>query len=559
MPNNNTITVGSALIRLLEQANVDTIFGIPGVHTIELYRGLAPSHIQHITPRHEQAAAFMADGYARITGKPGVCILITGPGLTNAITAMAQARAESVPMLVISSVNSSQSLGKGRGHLHELPDQAGLSATIALWTHTLLEAQQLPSVFEKAYRKMSGSRPGPVHIEIPLDIMSQSIELSNIPKLNIAPKPQISKQQLHTLIELCMRAKKPLILCGGGAINATTEVRTLASQLNAPTVSTVNARGLMSNHHLDVPASPSLRSIRDLIQQADLILAIGTEIGPTDYDMYETGELLDHPNLVRVDIDQDQLTRGPSLSLSIQADAKACLEQLCHALSDNAPLFEDSSDWGDRCATQAREDAQRELSDHYLDHVKMLQDLWATIPNAIIVGDSTQVVYAGNLYLQVPFVGAWFNSATGFGTLGYAAPAAIGAALGRPDHTTICLIGDGGLQFTLAELGSAHDTQANVVFIVWNNHGYQEIENAMLDADINPIGVTPSAPDFTKIAQAYGLPARRVTSSNHLFQALRELSRPCLIEFDDQAKTNNRVQIESNSINHITKHNNKAL
>ncbi|WP_244447184.1 thiamine pyrophosphate-binding protein, partial [Hoeflea sp. BAL378] len=165
------VTVGEALVTLLEQAGVDTVFGIPGVHTIELYRGLAASSIRHVTPRHEQGAGFMADGYARVTGRPGVCFVITGPGLTNTLTAMAQARADSIPMLVISGVNATATLGKGLGHLHELPDQAGLAATVALWSHTLTDPAQLSAVLEQAFRVMTGGRPGPVHIEIPTNVM----------------------------------------------------------------------------------------------------------------------------------------------------------------------------------------------------------------------------------------------------------------------------------------------------------------------------------------------------------------------------------------------------
>ena len=136
-------TVGETVVDLLEQQGVDIVFGIPGVHTIELYRGLAASNIRHITPRHEQGAAFMADGYARASGKPGVCLLISGPGLTNALTAMAQARADRIPMLVITAVNALDSLGKELGHLHELPDQAGLAARAALRSESITDPGQL--------------------------------------------------------------------------------------------------------------------------------------------------------------------------------------------------------------------------------------------------------------------------------------------------------------------------------------------------------------------------------------------------------------------------------
>ena len=160
-------TVGEALIALLEAHGVDTVFGIPGVHTVELYRGLARSRIRHVTPRHEQGAAFMADGYARACGKPGVAFVITGPGLTNTITAMAQARADSVPMLVISGVNATPTLGKGLGFLHELPDQRGMMEKVALSSRRITAAGQLPGVIAGAFEMFATARPGPVRCRVP--------------------------------------------------------------------------------------------------------------------------------------------------------------------------------------------------------------------------------------------------------------------------------------------------------------------------------------------------------------------------------------------------------
>ena len=166
-----SLTTGEYLVRLLESYGVDLIFGIPGVHTVELYRGLPATKIRHVTPRHEQGAAFMADGYARVSGKPGVAFVITGPGLTNAITAMAQARADSVPMLVISGVNASPTLGKGFGYLHELPDQRGMMEKVALSSTRIVEPAELPDALAEAFALFASARPGPVHIEIPTDVM----------------------------------------------------------------------------------------------------------------------------------------------------------------------------------------------------------------------------------------------------------------------------------------------------------------------------------------------------------------------------------------------------
>lgn len=515
--------VGEALIRLLEQMDVEVVFGIPGVHTIELYRGLAGSSIRHITPRHEQGAAFMADGYARVTGKPGVCLLITGPGFTNAITAIAQARADSVPMLIISGVNERSSLGKELGHLHELPDQAAMSRTICLETHTLLEPERLGEVIAQAFQRMTEGRPGPVHIEIPTDVMAMEIELPTLPNRKLTQRDAVDPADLDRALGMCRSAKAPLILAGGGVKEAE-PLRKLATALDAPAATTTNGRGLMAGHPLNVPASPSLKAVRDAISGSDLILALGTELGQTDYDFYCDGGLPAQGNMIRVDIDPQQLKKRDDQGLMVVADAADFASALAESLKPAAKK-------GAERASEIRDIAFKELSPAYQSHIELLQDIWRHLPDAIIVGDSTQAVYAGTLYLDVPRHGAWFNSGTGFGTLGYAAPAAIGASLGAPDRPIVCLIGDGGLQFTLSELGSAADCGASVIFLVWNNQGYREIETSMLNAAIVPEGVKPSAPDFLKIAEAYGLPAERVTEAKRVGEAVGSASGPCLIEY----------------------------
>lgn len=524
------LRVGEALIRLLEQMDVDTVFGIPGIHTIELYRSLAASSIRHITPRHEQGAAFMADGYARVTGKPGVCLLITGPGFTNAITAIAQARADSIPMLVISGINARDSQGKHLGHLHELPDQSALSRTVCLETHTLLEPERLGEVVSAAFHAMTRARPGPVHIEIPTDVMAMEIDGSAMRGVRAGERPELAAADIDEAAAICQSAKAPLILAGGGVKDAAALQR-LATALDAPVVTTVNARGLMADHPLNVPASATLKSVRKIIEKSDLAIVLGTEVGPTDYDMYDTGAIPALANMIRVDIEPQQFSKRDDQGLMIEADAGAFASALAGRLTA-------SDRHGPLRAEQVRRAALEEIGPTYRQHVDLLHEIWQHLPGAIMVGDSTQLVYAGNMMIDPPGPGAWFNSATGFGTLGYAAPAAIGAALGQPDRPVICLIGDGGLQFTLSELGSARDCNANIIFLVWNNRGYQEIETAMLAEDVKPLGVRPSAPDFVKIAEAYGLPAERVTDIDRLGRTVDGLGRlvdssagPCLIEY----------------------------
>lgn len=523
-------TVGEALIDILEANGVDTVFGIPGVHTVELYRGLAASSIRHITPRHEQGAGFMADGYARVTGKPGVALVITGPGLTNTITPMAQAYQDSIPMLVISGVNRRDSLGHGTGKLHELPDQQGMMATLAQMSHTLLEPNDLPQVMARAFALLSSRRPGPVHIEIPTDVMAQKITLGPI-ETATTHAPRAARTLVEALAGLCREAKAPVLLCGGGAVSEAGAVKALAERLDAPVVATVNARGVLAAHELGVPASPSLPSVRALLAASDLVIALGTQMGQTDYDMYADGGFPQLANLVRVDIDPEQLTRGQAASLKI-------LSTVGQLLDDLLPLLEgyQGGSGGAARAKACRDAAHAGLTPKMRAEIAVLETIRDALPGCRIVGDSTQAIYSGNLWFDAGRPAGWFNAATGFGALGYGPPAAIGASLGDPDAPVVCLTGDGGLQFVLAELGSARDCGANVLFLVWNNDGYGEIRTYMEDCGIVPEGVTPSAPDFLKIAEAYGLPSVRLTDVGELADALKQMAGqagPGLIEIHE--------------------------
>jgi acetolactate synthase I/II/III large subunit len=518
-------TVGEALIALLEAHGVDTVFGIPGVHTIELYRGLARSKIRHVTPRHEQGAAFMADGYARVSGRPGVALVITGPGLTNAITAMGQARADSIPMLVISGVNATATLGKGLGYLHELPDQRGMLRTVALSSERIADPAELPGALARAFAIFATSRPGPVHIEIPLDVMGT--EAGTL--ASAAPSggvPEASAGQIAEAVRLAAAASRPLILAGGGAKHAEAALRDVAEKLGAPVVLTANARGLLHAHPLCIPASPSLKPVRALIDGADLVIAAGTEFGPTDYDMYADGGFTMPKNLVRIDIDAGQLERRPAV-LSIRADCGTALAAMAAELGHSG-----RSDGATRAET-TRKAALAELTPEMRGQIAAVEAIRDALPGAVIVGDSTQPVYAANLYYDHDRPGGWFNAATGYGALGFGPPAAIGAQLAAAGVPVVCLTGDGGFQFTMPELGAALDAGAPVIFVVWNNRGYREIETSMREAGVEPVGVSPAPPDFLKIADAYGIAAERLAATGELSGALqraRKTGRPYLIE-----------------------------
>ncbi|NML96851.1 5-guanidino-2-oxopentanoate decarboxylase [Paraburkholderia sp. RP-4-7] len=514
-------TCGEALVTLLEGYGVQCVFGIPGVHTVELYRGLDASSIRHVTPRHEQGAGFMADGYARVTGKPGVCFIITGPGMTNIATAMAQAYADSIPMLVISSVNARRQLGSGDGRLHELPSQQGVFAGLAAFSHTLLSVDELPQVLARAFAVFGSARPRPVHIEIPLDVIVAPARGIQLAPVALPARPAASARAIADAANCLSGAQRPIILAGGGAVGAADELRELAERLQAPVTLTINAKGLLPcGHPLLVGSTQSLPETRALVAEADVVLAVGTELGETDYDVVFDGGFAINGRLVRIDIDAQQLMRNFRPDLAIAADAQQALAALCATLREQ-PSTPAREGWGARrvCAVRAAVTASYDAPTLSQQH--LIDTLTSALPGVIIVGDSTRPVYAGNFTYDAPAPRSWFNSSTGYGTLGYGLPAGIGAKLAAPDRPVVCLIGDGGLQFTLPELASAVEAQVPLIVLLWNNFGYGEIRKYMVERDITPVGVDIYTPDFIALARGFGCAAVRVDSPDALVSELQ--------------------------------------
>jgi len=509
-------SIGEALVAQLAERGVETVFGIPGVHTVELYRGLAASGIRHVTPRHEQGAGFMADGYARVSGKPGVAFVITGPGLTNTLTPMAQARADSVPMLVVSGVNTLPSMGKGLGHLHELPCQQALAATVALTSEQVTTSSELIPALDRAFAPFSAGRPGPTHIEVPLDVAGTAYTPPQIStkKIEAETPNEIQVAQTARMLEV---AKRPVILAGGGALGASGALRDLAEMLDAPVVQTVNARGLMHGHALGVPASPSLKAVRDLIAESDVVLAVGTELGPTDYDMYATDTMPQMKAMIRIDRCAEQLTRHPA-DIALTGDARIILPAIAAAAKLQKPI---PSEGAERAA-QTRAAAFEEIGPYYQEQVRILETMREAIPGALMIGDSAQPIYAGNLFYDHDRPGGWFNAATGYGALGYGIPAAIGAAVADPAARVLCIAGDGGAQFSLPEIMAAVDEELPVTFVIWNNQGYREIASAMQDVGVTIVGCDPTPPDFEAAAHSFGIPFQRCgTNSDAVARALK--------------------------------------
>ena len=525
-------TCGTLLAHLLEAYGTRHVFGIPGVHNVELYRGLWQTNIRHVSPRHEQGAGFMADGYARSTGMPGVAFVITGPGLTNIATAMGQAYGDSVPMLVIAAVNKRHQLALGRGYLHEMPNQRNLAAGLTAFTHTLQRPQELTDVLAAAFAVFSSSRPRPVCIEIPIDVLEERFETGSVAtdvRTLRAPGPH--PEDIAAARKVLLSASKVMLIAGGGAQNASAELAALAGKLGAVVQLTTNARGLLPPDH------PQLGDFgigkdagRTIMNEADAVIAVGTEIGETDYDFYSTKPFAVSTKFIRIDIDPRQIAVGPRHDLGVVGDAGLACAALTSTLDGGKP----DSAWAKAAAARLTAIAvsAREPEDRLYD--RLLRTLGDAAPDLILVGDSTKAVYRAGLTYRTPRPRSFFSASTGFGTLGYALPAAIGAKIAHPGRPVIALAGDGGAQFTLPELISAREAEAGIVMLVWNNQGYREIRDYMVSQEIKPIAVDPIPPDFVKSAEAMGVPGKRVTSLDELAIALRvhgsSAKTPLLIE-----------------------------
>jgi acetolactate synthase-1/2/3 large subunit len=532
-------TCGEKVVELIEAYGIDTVFGIPGVHTLELYRGLTGSKIRHVTPRHEQGAGFMADGYARAAGKPAACFIITGPGMTNILTSMGQAYADSVPMLVISSVNNTEQLGMGQGRLHELPFQRNLVSEVAAFSHTLMRPEELPEVLARAFTVFRSQRPRPVHIEIPIDVLAMPADsvASVLPAIPDRPRPR--SDAIGRAAQILLSAKDPMIWLGGGAKDAADESLRLIEFLDAPTVNTTNGSGILpTSHPLCVGLNIGFRVVADALKQADVVLAVGTEISETD-TFIDGLKFEFNGKLIRIDIDPGQLSRNWPADLAILSDAGSALAALNRALgappeTKAAPDSNGARRTAELC-TRVKESWWSECA----PQKRLMDTIRKALPGVIIVGDSTQLIYNALHSLECRWPRSFFHSATGFGTLGYALPAAVGAKLAQPERPVTAVIGDGGIQFTLPELASAVEAKTPIVVLLWNNGGYGEIRRCMRAREIPLTGTQTYTPDFLTIARGFGCMAERADSFEHLhglLKAAKKTKVPTLVEIMEDAE-----------------------
>ena len=507
-------------MKLLRNYETEFVFGIPGVHTVELYRGIAEAGIRHITPRHEQSAGFMADGYARATGKVGVCCLITGPGVTNAATPLAQSYSDSIPVLAISSVNKTQSLNLGQGDLHEVPQQQRLTEHFTAFSQTILDVDSIPEVVARAFAVFDSMRPQPVHIEIPIDLMPESVNWSDRPACRVS-SPHAPSGDLQAAAECLHKSQNPAIIVGGGCRNAAAEARSLADMIQAPAATTFAGKGIIpETHPLSLGANLLHPPVLDFLADCDVVLAVGTHLSETDI-WHRGGDIHFNGTLIRIDIDPRQLYQNAMPAHAMLGDARHALEEISSRIRILDPAAMNANRRNSNAAAQILDQCKAHWYSYTEEHTAVWDVLRNALPeDGIVVADSTQLAYSGNYYYPAMQPRTYLTSTTGYGTLGYALPAAIGAKLGRPESPVVCVAGDGGFLFTIQELAAAAELRLPIAILLWHNDGYGEIRKSFEESKVPLVGVDLQMPDFPTLAKGFGCEAESIGDLEHLEKAL---------------------------------------
>jgi 5-guanidino-2-oxopentanoate decarboxylase len=528
-------TVGGFLAELLAVNDIDTVFGIPGVHNLELYRGLTTTSIRHVLVRHEQGAGFAADGFARLSGRPAAAFVISGPGLTNIMTAVAQAYSDSVPLLVVASAPVRASFTKQWGVLHELYDQAALAAGVFGIARSAFSAEDVRDHLRQCLDSFRTGRPRPAYLEIPLDVLAETTDLE--PR-RFAPAPLLPRAdplEIDAAVQLLESAARPFIIAGGGARRAGAQLRRLVEWLDCPLVTTAAGKGVIpESHPANFGTSLPYAPVQQMIAEADVVLAVGTEMGETD--VYTALRLPLGGRLIRIDVDPVKLSDAYSADVRLWSDAAAALESIQQSLSARAPGAPAMrTGW---CSTLGGSAKLRSTIEKGLDSKarawgSALGAIKAALPeDGVVFSDMTQIAYFGNYAYPLENPGQWFHP-SGYGTLGFALPAALGAKISSPSRSVIALAGDFGLQFTQSELMTAVEADVSLPIVVWNNAALGQIRDDMVAAGIRELGVVGRNPDFVALAKACGAAGYRVQGAAALTEALRTALRrggPTLIE-----------------------------
>ncbi|MER1976739.1 acetolactate synthase large subunit [Pseudocitrobacter faecalis] len=532
-------TGAELIVHLLERQGITMVTGIPGGTVLPLYDALSQSkQIRHILARHEQGAGFIAQGMARTAGKPAVCMACSGPGATNLVTAIADARLDSIPLVCITGQVASSLIGTDA---FQEVDTYGISIPITKHNYLVRNITELPQVIADAFRIAQSGRPGPVWIDIPKDVQTAEIELSELPEPgDRAPTPEFSAESVREAAAMINAAQRPVLYLGGGVINAPERVRELAEKANLPTTMTLMALGMLPKAHplsLGMLGMHGARSTNFILQQSDLLIVLGAR-----FDDRATGKVAEFcPNakIIHVDIDRAELGKIKQAHVAIQADVDDVLAQLLPQI-DAQPRNE----WRGKVAELQQEFpcAIPQATDP-LSHYGLINAVAAYVnDDAIIATDVGQhQMWTAQAYpLNRPR--QWLTSG-GLGTMGFGLPAAVGAALANPDRKVLCFSGDGSLMMNIQEMATAAENQLDVKIILMNNEalGLVHQQQSLFYKQGVFAATYPGMINFMQIAAGFGLATCDLNSETDpqgALQAIINRPGPALIHvrIDPQEK-----------------------
>ena len=524
------MTCGEATIRLLEKYGVSTVFGIPGVHTLDFCRGLDQG-VRHIQTRNEQGAGFMAEGWARATGEPGVALVISGPGVTNASTALGQAYADSLPLLLLSAEPASYTIGKGWGVLHEVTEQKKVTEPLTALSATARTTDDVPLLLAQAFTIFNSRRPRPVHISIPIDVQAQKVN-GDWEAVVLPSRPRAAQSQIEQAARLLKSAERPVVMVGGGAVNAGEPTKRIVESLGAIVMSSTAGKGIIADDHpLSLSASTVRPEALDFLQRADVILAAGTELSETDSFVERMGV---EGKLIRVDIDPSKINDFYPAALGIVADSADTLSRLADLLADHHCTIRADSE---KTVRKINADIAANLSLSEQQHAVWLEQLRHIAPkDTIYAGDACQLVYTGAFMMPMQKPRRWFYPA-GYCALGNALPNGIGAKLAKPDSPVVVIAGDGGFMFTMPELVTAAELNLALPIIIWENGGLKQIQDDMDLRNIKRVGVEGINPDFVALAKAChcnGIKCQTPEELESAFTDALNADRPTVMVITDQ-------------------------
>ena len=525
-----TMRGAQALVRQLRSEGVGTVFALPGVQMMAAFDALyeALDDIRLIQTRHEQATTYMADGYARVTGRPGVAMVVPGPGAYNAGAGLGTAYAASSPVLLIAGQIFSDALGKRQGQLHEVDDQLDVFKPITKWNHRVTRVEEIPEAVHEAMRHLKTGRPRPVELEVPPDTLAAEGN-TDIIEPEEYPRASPASEDVARAAKLLREAKRPAIIAGGGTMisGASHELLELAEFIQAPVMTSPQSKGILpEDHYLSVGTNyASLGPAHRVIPESDVLLAVGTRLLIRDLET-ETP-----PRLIHIDADATEIGKNLPAEVGIAADAKEALAALLrHLRAGGSPKESRRGEIEGYKKRFAKE--VRELAPEQTDIVSTIRRILAD--DAVLVSGVTNIGYWSNVAYPAKQPGTYLTSSY-FGTLGYAFPTALGAKAAKPGRQVVAICGDGGFMYNPQELSTAVKYGINVVAVVFNNGAYGASQwDQTHRYGRRFIGTDLHNPDFVELAKAFGAVGMR-TDPAGLGPALQDglaADAPVLLEVE---------------------------